>query len=375
MGQIAGAAGSTNPPDADHAFLYSEGVMQDLGTFGALGSLGEAINESRQVVGYSFLGGSANYHAFWYDGATMNDLGTLSGDDSGAYGINDSGQIVGFADTDSGYDAFLYMDGEMYNLNSLLLLPNTWTLQFASAINNNGQIVGYGINPAGYQHGFLLVPQGPFSPFIVIQPTNQYLSVGANASFSFIASGGSDSYQWYGPSGMISGATNSTLLLSDAQLENAGGYTAMVSNPYGVVSSLPGNLIFLVPTTRQPAASEIGIGTIPPAGLDQLEVFTNGSFEAVSSEVRPNPNSLTIVMTPGWMDSPTSWPTEMAAAIETNVTGILINLLAWNWSGAASSPDFELAGGVSSRTRSCFRTKPRTMAWLRILAAPALHWA
>ncbi len=35
-------------------------------------------------------------HAFLYSGGVMSDLGTLGGSYSGAYAINDSGQVVGY---------------------------------------------------------------------------------------------------------------------------------------------------------------------------------------------------------------------------------------------------------------------------------------
>jgi probable HAF family extracellular repeat protein len=52
--------------------------------------------------------------------------------------------------------AFLYSNGAMIDLNSLLLPGSGWTLSSATAINDSGQIVGYGINPSGQQHAFLL---------------------------------------------------------------------------------------------------------------------------------------------------------------------------------------------------------------------------
>ena len=74
-------------------------ATDDLGTLlGGLNSIGNAINDSGQVVGASGMG-SGGSHAFRtapnkkIDPAT-DDLGTLGGLNSSASGINNSGQVV-----------------------------------------------------------------------------------------------------------------------------------------------------------------------------------------------------------------------------------------------------------------------------------------
>ena len=101
------------------------------------------------------------------------DLGTLGGNNySKAYGINNSGQIVGYStNTSSGYSrAFLYQNGTMTDLNSLLPTGSGWVLTEAIDINNNGQIVGQGYIGGTY-HAFLLTPTvvpEPISPILFI---------------------------------------------------------------------------------------------------------------------------------------------------------------------------------------------------------------
>jgi probable HAF family extracellular repeat protein len=152
----------------NHAFLYSGGIMIDLGTLpGYSSSFAAGINAAGQVVGYSDTNFSISYHAFLYSGGIMTDLGTLGGPFSFAGGINDAGQIVGYSATAGNpnafpwcspacnYDAFLYSGGIMTDLNSLLPANSGWQLEFATAINNSGQIAGTGfIN--GQQHAYLL---------------------------------------------------------------------------------------------------------------------------------------------------------------------------------------------------------------------------
>ncbi|HLJ97577.1 MAG TPA: hypothetical protein VKU02_30735, partial [Gemmataceae bacterium] len=99
-------------------------------------------------------------HAFLYSGGVMNDLGTLGGWGSYAYGINNQGQVVGTAQTAAGsWHAFLYSGGVMTDLNSQLPANSGWTaLTRANSINDAGQIIGSGINSAGFTHGFVLNP-------------------------------------------------------------------------------------------------------------------------------------------------------------------------------------------------------------------------
>ena len=55
--------------------------------------------------------------------------------------------------------AFIYSDGIMTDLNSVITPGSGWTLNWATAINNAGQITGEGtIN--GQLHAFLLEPVG-----------------------------------------------------------------------------------------------------------------------------------------------------------------------------------------------------------------------
>jgi probable HAF family extracellular repeat protein len=140
--------------DAVHAFLYENGALRDLGTFGKvcasfLGtercldrSSATDINSSGHVVGFS-TGPAGGTHAFLGTADGLHDLGTLEGGSSFAYGINDSGQIVGGSQSPAGeFSPFLFDRGTMYDLSALIVGPPGDEPFTAYAINNFGQIAG-----------------------------------------------------------------------------------------------------------------------------------------------------------------------------------------------------------------------------------------
>ncbi len=151
----------------EHPFLYSQGLMQDLGTLGGSIGLATAINDVGEITGFSTTISNAEEHAFFYRQGQMIDLGGLPGAQflistnlrpilpiklvSVASAINNWGQIVGRATATNGaIHAFLYHDGTMIDLNDLVRLthvnggPGFLALVEANGINDWGQIVGAG---------------------------------------------------------------------------------------------------------------------------------------------------------------------------------------------------------------------------------------
>jgi probable HAF family extracellular repeat protein len=134
-------------------------MMQDLGTLPG-GTLSEAtgINNAGQVVGDSYAA-SRPVHAFLYSGGQMQDLGTLGGQSSAAVGINNAGQVIGGFETASGgFDSFLYSGGTMIDLNTAIDPASGWKLCDVDSINDMGQIVGYGVNSDGQLDSLMLTP-------------------------------------------------------------------------------------------------------------------------------------------------------------------------------------------------------------------------
>lgn len=227
QGAIVGATVSSE--GKPRAFLYRNGVMSDLGTFGGDSSTAFAVNNGGVVVGWAndVHGGTV---AFKYESGVMspiasgtamdiNDHGLIVGDlgigqsftyqnglleviqadgsiwavnnngmivgegiiggnvipaylENGswhgmappgvagaAFGINDRDQVVGEANIAAGGNTtgFLYSNGVMHDLLSLLPADSGWSGIGAYDINDRRQIVGYG-RKDGQWRAFLMTP-------------------------------------------------------------------------------------------------------------------------------------------------------------------------------------------------------------------------
>jgi probable HAF family extracellular repeat protein len=152
-GQVVGISGECDVAvgrfSAQHAVLWEDGVPRDIGNLGGDSwHTPMAINARGDVVGFSNppagVGGAFRAHAFlWTEGGGIEDLGTLPGNTSSqALGINARGQVVGLSSGGTGgLRAFLYQDGVMTDLNTLV--PGyDGRLLFAGDINDAGLITG-----------------------------------------------------------------------------------------------------------------------------------------------------------------------------------------------------------------------------------------
>ncbi len=137
-GQVVGSV--ENNSGEERAFLWQDGMITDLGTLGGSTSVAVRINDSSQIVGGAETS-SGNQHAFLWENGVITDLGTLGGSSSSAFDLNNSGQVVGHADLEGSFNhhAFLWQDGTMTDLGTLDDLPTSE----ANGINNAGQVVGY----------------------------------------------------------------------------------------------------------------------------------------------------------------------------------------------------------------------------------------
>ncbi len=84
----------------------------------------------------------------------------------------------------------------------------------------------------------LSINGAPVAPSISTQPVNRVVNVASSATFSVVADGTAPlQYQWHFNNTTLSGATNTSVVLSNAQPANAGNYFVVVTNSAGSVTS------------------------------------------------------------------------------------------------------------------------------------------
>jgi probable HAF family extracellular repeat protein len=181
-GLIVGKSGGDH---VNHAFIYLDGTMTDLGTLGGPSAIADAITNNNLIAGYSTPDDTGLYHAFLLaPDSGMVDLGVLPGDTSSyARGLNSLGQVVGVSQGSGTSTAFVYQDGQMSDLNSLVVNGDNWTLLAANGINDSGVIVGQGSVVLGdgtvFPHAFMLTPTSGTNVALGQQVVAQISSVSA----------------------------------------------------------------------------------------------------------------------------------------------------------------------------------------------------
>lgn len=144
-----GAAGK------QHAFLWHDGEMVDLGTLGGDRSGAIDLNEWGQVVGSSEDAEGEMHNFVWYQGemTATDPPGTTSGATiSSPVVINNWGQVVG-QQGEYPFHAYLWQNGRTVNLGEL---AEPAMLSSPVGINDRGQVLGLAHAPgSGPRYGFL----------------------------------------------------------------------------------------------------------------------------------------------------------------------------------------------------------------------------
>jgi probable HAF family extracellular repeat protein len=141
-GQVVGEFTLTNFTGESHGFLYSAGILTDLGSFGRFYNEPSGINAAGQIVG-TWTTNVGTSHTFLYSNGVTTTVGKLG---DSVRGINSSGQIAGY----SGSHAALFSGGSTTDLGTL-----GGSSSFAKAINDAGQIAGTSFTAHARFHAFL----------------------------------------------------------------------------------------------------------------------------------------------------------------------------------------------------------------------------
>jgi uncharacterized membrane protein len=169
----------TIPSRGEHAAVFQNGEVRDLGTFDASGSwsTASAINDSGRILGTSTLQVPFNgdprvmvtaLHPFTYDlpNGPMTDLspdGACNG-----LALNGAGDVAGYCFAGTRIcnhngpcppftHAALWRGGSWIDLNDAID-DASWVLETAGAMNDQGQIAGVGMQ-GGVQRAFVLTPR------------------------------------------------------------------------------------------------------------------------------------------------------------------------------------------------------------------------
>ncbi len=105
----------------------------------------------------------------------------------------------------------------------------------------------------------------PIPPSFSLQPSNQTVVVSSNATFQSAALGAQPlTYQWWFNGATVSGATSSSLTLTNVQSAQAGPYEVVVTNVAGAATSAVAQLTVLTPPsiTTQPTNVAVAAGSV-----------------------------------------------------------------------------------------------------------------
>ncbi len=257
-GQAAGYI--QNPNNQNDAMFYSNGAVQDLGTFGNYSAVGSSINASGQIAITTNDSNYQNLYGYVYDATTgTSQYIRPLGPGGSVSGINNAGQVVGELLTGGSWHDFTYQNGTFTDIGSFgLSYANS-----APHINNLGQI-------AGTAYGY---PLGSAAFICNFNGTNA-VNLGNFA-------GGQNPTTIYGlnDSGVVVGAQTST--------SNSGENQAFIyqnGKMTNLNSLLPNSTLSLA--TGINAAGEV-VGVYQPAGASSYSIFLyeNGQMSDIGSEL------------------------------------------------------------------------------------------
>jgi len=156
-----------------------------------------------------------------------------------------------------------------FNTNAVLLNEKNSSLTFASThATNEGAYSVRVTNVAGSVTSAVATLTVLSPPFITTQPQNQAVTVSNNATFWVTAVGTAPlGYQWYfNTNTALTEETNTLLTILNADTNDAGGYSVVVSNSYGSTTSVVALLTVNPPVTNNAIYNLYGFGQATTGG-------------------------------------------------------------------------------------------------------------
>lgn len=215
---------------------------------------------------------------------------------------------------------------------------------------------------------------GATAPSVTTDPQDQTVLVGQNATFNVLASGTLPlSYQWYyNTNTVLTNAIGSALTLTNVQPSDAGGYSVIVTNAYGSVTSAVAQLTVNIPDAPS-IITQPQDQTVTPGGTATFTVTAGGSeplsyqwFYNTNTPVA-NANDSTLTITNVQLTNAGTYSVTVS-----NLAGGITSsnaVLAINTNPAApvfvSQPASQvvLAGGTASFTALAAGTAPISYQW------------
>jgi len=229
---------------------------------------------------YSSFGGSATFDiSFDYTGQSLSTMGVniqlpngwsfASSSGSNVPPIGPNAGTIGAAE-------FAYLSAPSNSLSYSV------TLNYTSGLSGDQEIAGKILYKISGNSTELQAALGPVSiaeatlPSFDTQPQSTNVNEGSSANFSAtVTSFPSPTLQWQKNGMNISGATNSTFVISPVSVADAGSYTLVATNSAGSATSSPAELTVTASPpviTSQPAAR-----TVTEAGITSFIVTATGT--------------------------------------------------------------------------------------------------
>jgi pectate lyase len=195
------------------------------------------------------------------------------------------GASVSFSVVAGGSEPFTYQ--WYFDTNIILSGATSDTLMLTNVQTTNAGtysvVVSNIVSGVTSSNAVLTVNTNPIAPFFTTEPVSTIALTGGTASFSALANGTAPiNYQWNKNGVPISGATSSTLNLTNVQVADAGNYSVTASNS---VSSTNSDTVILTVTMTVPVVNSAydltgfgrattGGGVLPDTDPNYAKVYT-----------------------------------------------------------------------------------------------------